>query len=111
MEIKEHTEKQIKARQRNWAKARLLGSLSALNYCTDTFTPLEKEDLKVAVLAIKTVLSHWDKSTEENLGIKLKPYKCKFCGKRSNKEYIFTNKYSEKDNYCFRHFKMLKEDE
>ena len=71
-----------KARERNWSKARLSG----ITFNKTSFTPSELLIVKQIEDLRDTLLSNWDKNTEEHLGIKLKPLKCSWCSKRFNQE-------------------------
>lgn len=91
----------INHKLRNWQKARLLG------FCLNesVLTEIELRLYYEAKANLNTIINLWDSSTEELLGHKLKPHKCFWCGKRSNKSYI-----SEEDgrNYCKKHYNELK---
>ena len=88
-------------RMRNWNYARLLGF--GLN--TNILTEEEKviyasiEELK------KKLVANWDFNTEKFVGHPLKPFKCHWCGKRSNKEYRLVDPITNKEeNWCYKHY-------
>ena len=88
-----------KSQIRNFNKMRLTG----FHLNKEGFT---KEELKIIDnirLQINDLLCHWDIQTEIYLGKKLKPFKCSFCSKRSNKEYIRFY-FGENMNYCKKHY-------
>lgn len=104
--MKDNRTKKEKASSRNWTKLRLLGIV------IDTRNLTSKEQkLYSEILELKDeILQEWDKSTEEHLETKLKPYKCHFCSRRSNIKR--TIKWGGMDIYnkskvtvCLKHFK------
>lgn len=87
---------QEKARTRNWNKARLMG----ITINSSILTDIEKLIAHQILQLRDRLIENWDENSEEFLGHSLKPFKCVWCGKRSNKEYIVDG-----DNYCYKHFK------
>ena len=91
--------------RRNYAKFKLSG----ITFDTSVFTEPELMEVKLIQEHIKTLLGFWDLETEEFLGHKLKPHKCNWCGKRSNKKYILV-RFDFKDgvtrglNFCRKHY-------
>lgn len=55
----------------------------------------------------RQLLNSWDNSTEVLIGHRLPPYKCSWCGKRSNKGYTIDN---DERNYCSKHYKEFTHD-
>jgi hypothetical protein len=92
----------INTKIRNWQKLRLLG----FNLNESVLTETEKRLYYEAMANLNKIKDLWDSNTEDLLGHSLKPYKCFWCNKRSNKSYIL-----EQDgrNYCKKHYELLKE--
>jgi hypothetical protein len=86
------TRKQNKARKRNWAKSRLIGSMA---FDMSAFTLDEQISIKQILKYQKELLKHWDKNTEKHLGIKLKPFMCELCNKRLEQTEVFTLESSQ----------------
>lgn len=82
-------------RTRNWQKARLMG----FNLDSRILTVKEKEIYSLILEHKKILIDFWDNNTEELIGYPLPPYKCNWCGKRSNKEHLING-----DNFCMKHF-------
>lgn len=76
------TVKQI--RMRNWQKARIMGFIMNTDVLTSQEIAIYSQMLNLKVKFI----DNWDENTELLIGHPLPPYKCEWCGKRSDKEYI-----------------------
>lgn len=88
--------------ERNWNKARLIG----FGLSRGSLTPREIEILEEMLALKKTLLEAWDENSEIFLGHPLKNFKCYYCGKRTNKEYIVENV-----NACRIHYHIFKKEE
>jgi hypothetical protein len=86
-------------KNRNWQKARLTGFCLDANVLSDRELFIYKELIRFK----KMLLQDWDSEYETLLGHKLKPYKCKCCGRRSDNNYIL-----EDVNYCYKHYNYFK---
>lgn len=88
-------------RTRNWQKARLTG------FCLDTrvMTLGERKHYELAMAELKLIKDHWDSGTEKLISHPLKPYKCHYCGRRSNIEHLVDIGQGHTQNYCMKHFK------
>lgn len=85
----------IDVKIRNWQKARLVG----FRLDESVLTVTERKLYYEAMDKLNEIEDLWDSNTEALIGHKLKPYKCFWCGKRSNKSYIS----SDGQNYCKKH--------
>ena len=60
------------------------------------------------------LLLNWDENTEKKLDIKLLPYKCDWCGRRSKTLYQTEKEWedmgTEKLTLCKKHYFQLKDD-
>lgn len=93
-------------RERNWAKARLLGHpVPSNNLLTE-----EENKLMQQIVQLKgKLLDNWDSNTEVLIGHPLPPHKCHFCGRRSNVQH--TTYYNEIPiNVCKKHYNELAEE-
>lgn len=94
------TERQERAKLRNWQKAKLI----AFKLDESVLTEEEKELHRLIMEHKKTLLDFWDAETEKTTGHPPYPYKCIWCGRRSLREHLIGE-----DNYCKKHFKELNE--
>jgi hypothetical protein len=60
--MSKHTHKQMRASDRNWTKARLIGFLS-IKHSQKQLTDFERNELSVALLAVETIISNWSDET------------------------------------------------
>ena len=81
--------KQELARARNSLKFRLSGAKAIFNV-NNCVTQQELSTLLIINANIEALLEVWD-SRSIQLGLKVKPYKCEYCGKHSNKNYPLEN--------------------
>ena len=99
------TQKQEFARRRNWMKARIMG----IAFDTLVFSESEKAIANSIKANLDILKELWDEQSEK-LGMKLKPHKCYFCGKRSNVERILSlNHDTVKRKACKKHYNEFKE--
>ena len=97
------TPKQQKASLRNWAKLRILG-------ITTNISILSKEEViewNIIKASLDKLRANWDKNTEIVLDIKLKPYKCDFCGRRSNVKYEMDAEILGNSILCKKHYESF----
>lgn len=87
-----------KVKLRNWQKARLIG----FNLDSSVLGDSEKARYNEILRLKESLLNDWDTNTEVLIGHPLPPYKCTWCGKRSNVAYEFDGK-----NYCAKDFKEI----
>lgn len=93
----------VNTKIRNWQKARLVGFRLDVSVLTEN----EKRLYDEAMANLNKIKDLWDFGTEEIIGHKLKPYKCFWCGRRSNKSYILEQ---DNRNYCKKHYNELNEE-
>lgn len=98
------SEKQILARERNWNKARLLG----ITLNDKILTNKEKKLFAEIIYSRRALLENWDENTVKLTGGTLKPYKCKFCGKRSMNPYQVEAEGLKNENLCKKCFNLYK---
>lgn len=96
--------KQELAQKRNHLKFRLIGTSALFKNLSSTLTTEEMKAFGLISSNLTKLINEWDSSSQLK-GLNLKPYKCKFCGKRSNKSYIIKG-----NNYCLNHYKIYNED-
>jgi hypothetical protein len=94
--VEEQSLKYMNTKERNWQKARLMG----FNLHESVLTDAEKIIYRTIVELKNTLLEGWDSNTETLIGHPLPPFKCSWCGKRSNVPHNYRG-----HNYCFKHFK------
>ena len=82
-------------RTRNWQKARLAG----FGMNDIVMTDREREVYQQIMRLKFELLDMWDVNTEILIGHPLPPYKCNWCGRRSNVEYLFKD-----ENFCYKHY-------
>lgn len=93
------TSTQKLASERNWMKARLLGI--TFNVSNEGSLADNELELMGEILAIRDkLIAGWDDNSIA-LGFHLKPYKCHWCSKRSNKQYILEQ---DSTNCCLKHY-------
>jgi uncharacterized Zn-finger protein len=94
------------ARKRNWMLLQLKGMHTvSKNVNKDTLNPGELEAFKSIENQIKRLIENWD-GNSATLGLHLKPHKCEFCGKRSDRAYWLEDSNGEEPVYhlmCKKH--------
>jgi len=96
--------KQTLAQKRNYHKRRLMGAIAIFSPYNDPHLTTTERNFHFAIREhIQGLIDFWDKESE-NLGLTIRPHKCFWCGKRSNKSYLI-----EEKNYCCKCFKTYKD--
>ncbi len=101
------TKKQTYARGRNRFKQNIYGlkKLLAEQDTSKVLTEREKEKMKEIHRLLKNLTDDWDASSAE-LGFNIKAFKCKQCGRRSDKQHLVRNHDGKIINLCKKHSEM-----